>query len=84
MQPNFMFDRLGVVVFQLAIGDEETIMELAIEVDALDVEIENDSYSFFCNDKSLSVMTDDLEKKLGECELAKLIWKETMITYHQD
>ena len=41
----------------------------------LDVETENDTYSFFCNDKSLSVMTDDLEQKLGECELAKLIWK---------
>ena len=51
------------------------MMELAIEVNALDVETENDTYSFFCNDKSLSVMTDDLEQKLGECELAKLIWK---------
>ena len=72
---SFMFDRLGVVVFQVSVGDEEKMMELAIEVNALDVEIENDTYSFFCNDKSLSVMTDDLEQKLGECELAKLIWK---------
>lgn len=72
---SFMFDRLGVVVFQVSVGDEEKMMELAIEVNALDVETENDTYSFFCNDKSLSVMTDDLEQKLGECELAKLIWK---------
>ena len=72
---SFMFDRLGVVVFQISVGDEEKMMELAIEVNALDVETENDTYSFFCNDKSLSVMTDDLEQKLGECELAKLIWK---------
>ena len=72
---SFMFDRLGVVVFQISVGNEEKMMELAIEVNALDVETENDTYSFFCNDKSLSVMTDDLEQKLGECELAKLIWK---------
>ena len=72
---SFMFDRLGVVVFQISVGDEEKMMELAIEVDALDVEKEDDTYSFFCYDKSLSVMTDDLEQKLGECELAKLIWK---------
>ena len=72
---SFMFDRLGVVVFQVSVGDEEKMMELAIEVNALDVETENDTFSFFCNDKSLSVMTDDLEQKLGECELAKLIWK---------
>ena len=72
---SFMFDRLGVVVFQISVGDEEKMMELAIEVGALDVEKEDDTYSFFCYDKSLSVVTDDLEQKLGECELAKLIWK---------
>ena len=72
---SFMFDRLGVVVFQISVGDEEKMMELAIEVDALDVETEDDTYSFYCYDKSLSVVTDDLEQKLGECELAKLIWK---------
>ena len=64
---SFMFDRLGVVVFQISVGDEEKMMELAIE--------EDDTYSFYCYDKSLSVVTDDLEQKLGECELAKLIWK---------
>ena len=36
---SFMFDRLGVVVFNLSTGDEETMMELAIEVEAIDVEI---------------------------------------------
>ena len=30
---SFMFDRLGVVVFQISVGDEEKMMELAIEVE---------------------------------------------------
>jgi len=72
---SFMFDRLGVVVFSLSTGDEETMMELAIEVEAIDVEIDNETYSFYCNDKSLSLVAERLEKKLGESELVKLIWK---------
>ena len=72
---SFMFDRLGVVVFNLSSGDEETMMELAIEVDAIDVEIDKETYTFYSNDKSLSLVAERLEKKLGESELAKLIWK---------
>ena len=72
---SFMFDRLGVVVFNLSTGDEETMMELAIEVEAIDVEIDKEKYSFYCNDKSLSLVAERLEKKLGESELVKLIWK---------
>ena len=72
---SFMFDRLGVVVFSLSTGDEETMMELAIEVEAIDVEIDKETYSFYCNNKSLSLVSERLEKKLGESELVKLIWK---------
>ena len=72
---SFMFDRLGVVVFNLSTGDEETMMELAIEVEAIDVETDKETYSFYCNDKSLSLVAERLEKKLGESELVKLIWK---------
>ena len=72
---SFMFDRLGVVVFNLSTGDEETMMELAIEVEAIDVEIDKETYAFYCNDKSLSLVAERLEKKLGESELVKLIWK---------
>ena len=72
---SFMFDRLGVVVFNLSTGDEETMMELAIEVDAIDVEIDKETYTFYSNDKSLSLVAERLEKKLGESELVKLIWK---------
>ena len=72
---SFMFDRLGVVVFSLSTGDEETMMELAIEVEAIDVEIDKETYAFYSNDKSLSLVVEGLEKKLGESELVKLIWK---------
>ena len=43
---SFMFDRLGVVVFRLSTGDEETMMELAIEVEAIDVEIDKETIHF--------------------------------------
>ena len=39
------------------------------------VEIDKETYSFYCNDKSLSLVAERLEKKLGESELVKLIWK---------
>ena len=72
---SFMFDRLGVVVFRTSTGDEETMMDLAIEVEAIDMETENETYSFYCKDKSLSKVAEDLENNLGESELTKLIWK---------
>jgi len=50
-------------------------MDLAIEVEAIDLEIDKETYTFYCNDKSLSVVAEGLEKKLGESELVKLIWK---------
>ena len=72
---SFMFDRLGVVVFKISTGDEETMMDLAIEVEAIDMETENETYSFYCKDKSLSIVAEGLENNLGESELTKLIWK---------
>ena len=72
---SFMFDRLGVVVFKISTGDEETMMDLAIEVEAIDMEKENEIYSFYCEDKSLSMVAEGLENNLGESELTKLIWK---------
>ena len=72
---SFMFDRLGVVVFRTSTGDEETMMDLAIEVEAIDMEKENEIYSFYCKDKSLSMVAEGLENNLGESELTKLIWK---------
>ena len=72
---SFMFDRLGVIVFKISTGDEETMMNLAIEVEAIDMEKENEIYSFYCKDKSLSKVAEDLENNLGESELTKLIWK---------
>ena len=70
-----MFDRLGVVVFKISTGAEETMMDLAIEVEAIDMEIDNETYSFYCKDKSLSMVAEGLENNLGESELTKLIWK---------
>ena len=72
---SFMFDRLGVVVFKISSGDEETMMDLAIEVEAIDMETDNETYSFYCKDKSLSMVAEGLENNLGESELTKLIWK---------
>ncbi len=72
---SFMFDRFGVVVFKSTTGNEEAMMEIAIEVEAIDMETDDLSHSFYCNDKSLSIVAESLENKLGESELIKLIWK---------
>ena len=80
-----MFDRLGVVIFPNSAGNEETMMDLAIEVEAFDIETDELNHTFFCKDTALSEVAENLEKKLGDSELAKLIWKpKTLVGVSSD
>jgi len=72
------FERLGLVEYPGSAGDEEKVLEAAIEAGADDVESHADSHSIWTQMESLHEVAGALEKALGEAESVKLAWKPNM------
>ena len=69
------FDRLGLIEYPGKAGDEEKILEAAIEAGAEDVESDEDSHQIWVTVENLHPVARELEKALGEAEGVKLAWR---------
>ncbi|MEQ8773705.1 MAG: YebC/PmpR family DNA-binding transcriptional regulator, partial [Erythrobacter sp.] len=56
-------------------GDEEKVLEAAMEAGALDIESSDDGHTIWTAADDLHQVAGDLEKALGEAENVKLAWK---------
>ena len=72
---SFMFDRVGEIVYKPEAGDEDTVMEAAIEAGADDVASDEDGHTIICSFDDFGDVTKTLEDTLGEAESVKAIWK---------
>ena len=72
---SFMFDRVGAIEFPAAVAGEEQMLEAAIEAGADDVASSSDGHAIFASADALSTVATALEKRFGEANSAKLIWK---------
>ncbi|MFV0332530.1 MAG: YebC/PmpR family DNA-binding transcriptional regulator [Tropicimonas sp.] len=77
---GFMFERKGEITYPAAAGDEDAVMEAAIEAGAEDVESDDDLHIIYTADTDLNEVSTALEAELGEAEHTKLIWKPTTTT----
>ena len=77
---SFMFDRKGEIIYPLSAGDEDAVMEAAIEAGAENVETTGENHVITCADTDLNEVSTALEETLGESETAKLIWQPTTTT----
>ncbi|QIE54678.1 YebC/PmpR family DNA-binding transcriptional regulator [Pikeienuella piscinae] len=77
---SFMFDRKGQILYPAAAGDEDKVMEAAIEAGAEDVESGADGHVIFTDAADLADVSGALEAALGEAESVKLIWKPQTLT----
>lgn len=77
---GFMFDRKGQVIYPASAGDEDTIMEHAIEAGAEDVQSDEEAHVILCADTDLNEVSNALEAALGESDSTKLIWKPNLTT----
>lgn len=77
---SFMFERKGEIVYPASAGDEDTVMEAAIEAGAENVESSEENHVITCADTDLNEVSTALEAALGESETAKLIWQPTTTT----
>ena len=81
---SFMFDQVGEIRFPLAVGDEETVLEAAIEAGAEDV-IQEDlvdddgepapEHVIYCAREDLAEVSSALQEQFGEAKAANIIWK---------
>ena len=81
----FMFDQVGKIEYPLAIADEDTVMEAAIEAGADDVEHDDpaedqwDEYepvhTIWTARDDLGEVASSLEAKFGEAKSVNLVWK---------
>jgi len=72
------FDRLGLIEYPGSVGDEDKVLEAAIEAGADDVESDGESHSVWTSVESLHEVARELEKTLGEAEGVKLAWKPNL------
>jgi len=69
------FDRMGLIEYPASAGDEEKVLEAAIEAGAEDVESSEDGHMIWTAMDALHEVAKALEATLGEAEGAKLAWK---------
>jgi len=69
------FERLGLIEYPASAGNDEKVLEAAIEAGAEDVESDEDGHRIWTSIDSLHEVARALEPMLGEPESAKLAWK---------
>lgn len=72
---SFMFDHVGLIVFDLKVADSEKMFEAAIEAGANDIESDDHNHFIFTDTNNLSAVRDILVEKFGDPISAKLEWK---------
>ncbi len=69
------FERLGLIEYGAKAGDEDKVLEAAIEAGAEDVESDEDGHAIWTSLETLHPVARELEKALGEAAGVKLAWK---------
>lgn len=69
---SWIFDKKGVITIPLNNVDEETIMSLAIDAGAEDVEIGEEYYEIICNPSEYEDVKESIEKSEIEYEYAEI------------
>lgn len=72
---SFMFDRLGQVLYPLAAGSADAIMEAAIEAGAQDVETDDEVHTIYTAFEDLGSVVEALTASLGDPKSTSLVWK---------
>jgi YebC/PmpR family DNA-binding regulatory protein len=69
------FERLGLIEYGPEAGDEDKVLEAAIEAGADDIESDEEGHAIWTSMDVLHPVARELEKVLGEAAAVKLAWK---------
>jgi len=71
---NYMFERVGQIIFGADAADADTVFEAALEAGASNVESDDETHEIYTEATDLHEVLGALEPQLGEPQSAKLIW----------
>ena len=77
------WERLGLIEYPTSAGDEEKVLEAALEAGAEDISSSDDGHEIWTAAEDLHEVSSALEKALGEAKEVKLAWKPN-ITVEMD
>jgi len=77
---GFMFNRVGEIAYPLSVGDEDEVMEAAIEAGAQDVTLDEETHLVSCAFEDIGEVSKQLEQVLGEAKSINVIWKPVTTT----
>jgi YebC/PmpR family DNA-binding regulatory protein len=72
------FERMGMIEYGPGAGDEEKVMEAAIEAGADDVESDDEGHTIWTGMDGMHEVAKALEASLGQAESVKLAWKPNL------
>jgi YebC/PmpR family DNA-binding regulatory protein len=72
---SFMFDRVGLIVFDRKVADEDAMLEAAIDAGADDVVSGPEEHEVITSVAALSEAQKALEAKFGEPRKASIVWR---------
>lgn len=72
---TFNFERIGYIEYPVVVGTSDAIFEAALEVGASDVVSTQEAHEITCAPEDLGSVREELEKKLGTPNVARLDWK---------
>ena len=72
------FERLGYIEYAPEVGDEEKVLEAALEAGAEDIASSDEGHEIWTAAENLHAVAEALEKALGEAKEVKLAWKPNL------
>jgi YebC/PmpR family DNA-binding regulatory protein len=76
---NFMFDRVGEIVYPLDKADHDIIFEAAVECGASDCETDEDVHTITTDPDDFAQVREQLVEKFGEPDQGGLVWRPNTI-----
>jgi len=73
-----MFNHIGEITYKAEAGSAEAVLDAAIETGADDVQSDASGHVIVCAFDSLGTVAAELEKKLGEAQSVKAVWKPNL------
>jgi YebC/PmpR family DNA-binding regulatory protein len=77
---SHMFNHIGEITYKPEAGSAETVLEAAIDAGADDVQSDENGHLIMTAFESLGTVAGELEKKLGEAQSVKAVWKPNLST----
>src|ERR1700759_3366912 len=72
---SFMFDRVGIIEYELDKGSADDMLEAALEAGAYDCTTSDQGHEFVCEANSLADVARALEERFGEARKSALEWR---------